>query len=326
MHCPLCKAPDARQLPLRHTDSGTRYTLHECASCLVQFWDPLKNPGALWYENDTRYHGGDDHPLPANWNHKTTLSFLSPKKGTLLDVGCGKGGFLKYAQEKGWDVFGLDFDSKVATLSEALVGKGRVRTADIVAYAKETEHRFDLVTFFDVLEHIDNHHAFMEAVRALLSPEGYIAMSMPCRGMAPWLNPHDLPPRHLTRWNGEALRLFLARQGFSVHLVARVPASINYIVLKLRFRYGARFSFNLAGKVAAREAYTHKEQAIESGEEVRVSARPPRKVRIVLFLARLKDWVLFGIPACVIWLFLLPTERRYTTLFAIARKNSERVS
>lgn len=318
MHCPLCTSSRTTCCEDQHEDSGKKYTLYECSDCLVQFWDPMKNPGSEWYENDTRYHGGDDHPLPANWNHKKTISFFSPQTGALLDVGCGKGGFLNYAQEKGWDVFGIDFDRKVTAVSEALVGKGRVEVDDVVSFAGRTEKTFDLITFFDVLEHIDNHDAFMHAVRALLVPRGHIAMSMPHRGMAPWLNPHDLPPRHLTRWNGAALTQFLAWHGFETVCLVRVPASVGFIVTKLRFRYGARFSFNLVGKVAVREARATNPQ----GETTRVCARPSAKVRAVHALALLKDWVLFGIPALVIWLMLFPTERRYVTLYAIARKDA----
>ena len=37
-------------------------------------------------------------------------------------------------------------------------------------------------------------------------------------------------------------------------------------------------------------------------------------------LAKAKDAVLFGIPALLTWLALLPSEKRYTTLYLIARK------
>lgn len=316
MICSLCKRQSVPLHVLETQRDGTEeYRLYECSSCLVQFWDPLKNPGAEWYENDIRYHGGDDHPLPANENHKTTLAYLAPRIGRLLDVGCGKGGFLKYAQEKGWDVYGLDFDAKVAGLADALVGCGRVAVADIVSYAAKTDKRFDLITFFDVLEHIDNHDEFMAAVRSLLAPGGFIAMSMPCRGLRRFLNPHDLPPRHLTRWSPEALKRFLERQGFSVAVMHRFPASIGFIIIKLRFRFGAYVSFNIVGKAAKRAAA----RDATKGGAASALAAPPYSVRLLHVAARLKDWLLFGIPALMMWLWLLPQSGRYTTLFAIAR-------
>lgn len=64
---------------------------------------------------------------------------LAPK--TLLDVGCGKGGFVEWAKSKEIDAVGMDFASGYGIEGDVL---------DIPFPANS----FDIVTAFDVLEHL----------------------------------------------------------------------------------------------------------------------------------------------------------------------------
>jgi hypothetical protein len=83
------------------------------------------------------------------------------------------------------------------------------------------------------------------------------------------------------------------------------------IVMKLRFKYGARVSFGAVQ--AARKA---------TGGTVASGNKRPLMVRVIHTLAKVKDAVLFGIPALTIFLVMLPTEQRYVDLFAVARKRT----
>jgi hypothetical protein len=169
--------------------------------------------------------------------------------------------------------------------------------------------RFDLITFFDVLEHIDNHNEFMESVHNLLATRGYIAMSMPYRKHAEWLMPLDLPPRHLTRWDRKSLKRFLEARGFKVVYMTRRTEGIWNIVIRLRFKYGKKLSFGAV-------------RAVQKGINDNSAIRGNRTflVQLVHLLAKIKDGIFFGIPAVFIWLAMLLSPRRYVTLYAIAQK------
>lgn len=310
--CPLCGAlapsPDGR----RHSEGGTQYTLYRCESCLVEFWWPLKNPGSAWYSAHERYAGRNADPIwEASWNYKKIISYLAPFCGKVFDVGCGIGTFLGWAAEHGWDCSGIDFDADAIAAAGKRFGLQNLEVSDVATYAAaHPEAKFDLVTFFDVLEHIDNHNEFMDAVRCLLAPGGYIAMSMPYRKHAEWLMPFDLPPAHLTRWDRTSLRRFLEVRGFRVVYMTRRTEGIWNIVIRLRFRYGKRLSFGAVRIV--------REKCNDTGANA--DKRRPALVRVVHVLAKLKDGLLFGIPALVIWIGMLCTPKRYATLYAIARK------
>src|ERR1700691_3479325 len=101
--CPLCRTPSPRSFGRSHEDGGETYSLYQCDTCGVQFWDPMKNPGAEWYSRHERYGNRNSDPVwSANWNHKKTIAYLSGHRGSVLDVGCGIGNFLAIAKDAGW--------------------------------------------------------------------------------------------------------------------------------------------------------------------------------------------------------------------------------
>lgn len=294
-----------------HNDSGIQYKLYECKECGVQFWEPFKNPGAEWYEKDERYATRSIEPdIEFKKNYKEILNFLKTFKGKVLDVGCGTGGFLFWAQKGGWDVYGIDFDKGAVSAAKNILKLENVEVNDVIGYREQNSaKKFDLITFFDVLEHLDNPNEFMDAVKSMLKKGGYVAMNMPYSGMVRWLNPHDLPPRHLTRWDRESLKRFLERHGFKVLYIKRKPASLTHILMKLRFKYGKFFSFNLVRRLKSGEVHKNSDKV-----------HKVKKVYKVLLLARIKDWIIFGIPAIFIWLSIFFSRKRYASLYAIAQK------
>jgi SAM-dependent methyltransferase len=241
-HCPLCLQQAEIVRLDEHVDGSTTYTLYSCPACKGQFWDPLRTPGSEWYEHDERYAGANHNPpREPNWNHRKIISFLAPQHGKVLDVGCGTGNFLSWAKARGWEVHGIDFDRNAVAAATGTFGLPNIEVAtlgEFVAQHASAASTFDLVTFFDVFEHIDNHIEFASQICNLLTPGGYAAMSMPYRGGARWLQPNDLPPRHLTRWDRKSLGDFWKRQGFTVEYVHRTPVNVYYIALKLKSRYG----------------------------------------------------------------------------------------
>jgi 2-polyprenyl-3-methyl-5-hydroxy-6-metoxy-1,4-benzoquinol methylase len=94
---------------------------------------------------------------------------------------------------------------------------------------QHAEERFDVVTFFEVLEHQAAPMEFLQRIRACVRPGGAIALSVPNRER--WLTGPDVldyPPNHFLRWNAAALRKFLSPQGFEVLSLREQPAGIAH--------------------------------------------------------------------------------------------------
>ena len=326
--CPLC-GKTVKQTYLRtHIDPMTNktYDLFQCTHCNVQHWNPMKNPGASWYEKDERYSSRNEDPiLIANEKHTGTIAYCNNiikkenrKNFKIFDIGCGVGNFLAYANKFGYDCTGIDFDRDGIEVGKRVFDLQKLYVDDLQSYKqKNPNQKFDLVTFFDVFEHIEDHNVFTESVKEYLNVGGYISLSTPFRDGALWLIPHDLPPRHLTRWDISSQTRYFEERGFKVVKAVRLPASIQFLTMKLRWKFGKYFNFNLVGKMKkseAKEVYKN-----EQGRDVFVPKKS-FKISLIHALARAKDYILFGIPATCIYIALIPFKMRYTDMYIIAQK------
>jgi SAM-dependent methyltransferase len=86
--------------------------------------------------------------------------------------------------------------------------------------------RFDLITFFQVLEHVPDPLSVMQQAAGVLNPGGYIAVAVPAAAGAyrwcPW-DPHQWPPHHVSHWQladfdnlAKAAKLTVVKQGGDV--------------------------------------------------------------------------------------------------------------
>jgi SAM-dependent methyltransferase len=317
--CRFCET-DQKPIFIRtHTDSGVEYTLHGCTVCKAQWYEPMKNPGATWYEHDERYANRNIDPiLKPNEKHIDTINFFGNKKGRVLDVGCGVGNFLALAKEKGWECWGIDFDQDSIATAKKTFGLEHMEVSDLTTFIQNhPDERFDLVTFFDVFEHIDNHHEFVAQVSSILNPGGYVAMAMPYRNGWKWLMPFDLPPRHLTHWDDTTLSNFWERKGFKTLHVQKFGSALNFLIMKFRWKYGGFARFGLV-KAAKQKAYT------EGMKNPDTMVLPSKKasIKVLHTIAKLKDIVLFGLPALILWVVLRFTDKRHTDMNLIVQKKS----
>lgn len=311
--CPLCESVKTEKTSVVHVVGDTEYSLNACSQCTVQFWTPFVNPGATWYESDERYSDRNQDPiLTPNEKHRGVVAYFGDKAGRVLDVGCGTGNFLVHAESKGWEGWGIDFDADAIASGTSALGLTRLSVANVQEFSAAHQGLlFDLITFFDVIEHLDDHTSFMQEVRELLTEKGHVALSVPYRHCWRWLIPHDLPPRHLTRWDEVSMTRFLERHGFTVTYAKRLPVSFYYLVMKMRFRYGGWASFGLVRKAKLAETLP---TSVSKGKGHQSS-----RVQLIQSLAKTKDMLLFGIPAGILWIGLLFTRARYTDIYVVAQ-------
>ena len=102
------------------------------------------------------------------------LDKVYPRKGTMLDIGCATGTFMKVAKEDGWDVKGIEiskFASEYAKNNEKL----EVMNCDLTDAGFE-DSSFDVVTMWDLIDHCESPAATMREVCRILKPGGLAAM------------------------------------------------------------------------------------------------------------------------------------------------------
>ncbi|MCX5998402.1 MAG: class I SAM-dependent methyltransferase, partial [Chloroflexi bacterium] len=100
------------------------------------------------------------------------------RRGLLLDVGCAEGALLTWADKRGYQAFGLD-------LSDLAVGiaKRRLITSDVIQGDVRSlplkDNCLDIVTCFDVLEHLEDPPDGLRQVARSLKPGGLFVASVP---------------------------------------------------------------------------------------------------------------------------------------------------
>ena len=111
--CPACGKHFGQAVGERHG----KYDLFVCSACDLYYWLPLEMPDASWYEQ--MYGGRDKKLLPLEPGHRYFLGDpLAPKRGELLDIGCGTGNFLSAARETGYEVTGIELDREAAAFAK----------------------------------------------------------------------------------------------------------------------------------------------------------------------------------------------------------------
>ena len=307
--CGICKQSAGFLL----RENFKEYSLWHCPRCDGQFWFPMQNPGAQWYAHDDRYAFRNRNPLRSpERTHRAFLADRPAAGGRLLDVGTGTGNFLVAARAAGYRAVGTDFDLDAVKTATEQFGLS-VYPLDLAGVtARFGKESFDVITLFEVLEHLEAPRTFLDEVGALLAPGGYLAITVPYRGCPAFLKPHDLPPRHLTRWNETAMENLLTAAGFSMIRLRRIPLPFSYLITKFHFWTKGFFSFGAV-------------QRFSRGAQTPGQRGAPREKTIATMqlLARIKDYALFTIPAALLYGGLLLLGRRHLGLYALARRYPE---
>ena len=136
--------------------------------------------------------------------------------GDALDVGCGTGEFLLALRDRGWSVLGQEVNANAAGI--AIEAGLDVRTCSLDRCGFEAES-FDLVTLWDVVEHLPDPVSTLREIRRILRPGGLLVLSTPdlksldSRLFAGWWHGLEIP-RHLVLFGPETMRQALQRAGF----------------------------------------------------------------------------------------------------------------
>jgi len=274
-------------------------------------------PDARWYEQ--MYGGRDETLLPLEPGHKYFLAdAFGPRGGELLDIGCGTGNFLAAARDAGYGVTGIELDRNAARFARERLGLQRVFPLTISEFAeRHAEERFDVVTFFEVLEHQAAPVEFLQKVRACVRPGGAIALSVPNRER--WLTGPDVldyPPNHFLRWNAAALRKFLKAQSFEVLTIREQPAGIAHTAQMINMALRTGMS-QAAGEAAT--SFRDVMQMPPDQAEVILRAKPTTRQRAMEILGRIKYAACFPL-AVAAYPYVQMRGFKGTYLYCLARK------
>ena len=171
--CPLCRVAPR---PFGVDFQGLH--LARCAVCGLRFQSPRPVFDDLVRAvYGPAYHPPGEHVINAvrRWQFERQMRWLDHAAGRrLLDVGCGSGAFLRFAQARGWAAEGTDVVvTPAAAATGARLWRGRLPS---IAFGGR---RYDAVRFNHVLEHTQDPLAELRAARAVLAPGGVLHVGVP---------------------------------------------------------------------------------------------------------------------------------------------------
>lgn len=104
---------------------------------------------------------------------------ISEKKA--LDIGCGGGLFLSKLKAEGAEVTGVELSDTRAYYSKTKHGFEVIKRTIEDPYWSTFQGSFDIVTLWDVIEHVNYPLATLQAATSLLKPGGVLLIDTPCR-------------------------------------------------------------------------------------------------------------------------------------------------
>lgn len=216
-NCLLCSSENLKELPLY----GRNY-LVKCKNCGFVFSKKIPSEEEIikCYESYNR----EDYLSPVTIKRYNELldKFEKYRKfNKILDIGCGIGYFLEEAKKRNWNVYGTEFTDKAINICKAKginVQKGEL---DPLNYKPES---FDVITSFEVIEHIYTPVREVKNIYSLLRKGGIFYITTPnFNSISRYILKKDWNiigyPEHLCYYTPKTILYLLKKNGFKkLHL------------------------------------------------------------------------------------------------------------
>ena len=162
--CPACAATVASTMDL------VNFTLYGCGDCGCWWSDALRRQATTSFTPE-KYFSQPDGDRP-RW--QDLLRRLPGLPRSVLDVGCGNGAFLQFLGEAApvARLAGIELDSGRAREARERKPTAEIHESDALAAVAAGADPFDLITLWDVFEHVPDPAALLQSLATRLVPEG----------------------------------------------------------------------------------------------------------------------------------------------------------
>ncbi|MEK6781074.1 MAG: class I SAM-dependent methyltransferase [Bacteroidota bacterium] len=241
--CPICKGSnfEAFHRCIDFTASKEEFAIVKCTSCNLLITSPRPDSNAIgkYYESeDYISHSNSSKSLTDNV-YKTVRSFTlrwklnlvesEKPKGCILDYGCGTGEFLSTCIKYNWDAYGVEPSDQARRKAIQLTSLPITKSLNQL-----TNKKFDIITLWHVLEHIDNLNEKISELKSRLTENGTIFIAVPnCKSLdariykTQWAA-YDVP-RHLWHFSKENIKNLLASHGLQLTNIIPMKQDSYYI-------------------------------------------------------------------------------------------------
>lgn len=241
--CPICGQAGAQEWlrgPDRFHGRQEKYALVRCPACSLVWLSNPPKPSEMHLHYTDAYHrlisaGGENSPV--RWRLRKEALAPYKQSGALLDLGCSSGSFLEFMRSESWKLYGIEMSAEGAKTAEER-SKAQVFVGSVLD-APFPRESFDVITCFDVLEHLYEPRQVMARVADWLKPGGIFYVLVPnvdsaeARVFGSYWHGLELP-RHLFHYSPASLKFLGESAGLrEVSLETRrnpaVGTSLRYV-------------------------------------------------------------------------------------------------
>ncbi|MEM8530593.1 MAG: class I SAM-dependent methyltransferase [Chloroflexota bacterium] len=172
------------------------------------FWEPIET---------------DPHPIrrwfrKRHFNYRRRIVYQAqPAGGTLLDIGCATGGFVKETcRNPNWQGAGVDINTRALQIARQQGVAALCNDTNLLGFPSES---FDVVTLWEVIEHLPDPRQTLIEIHRVLKPGGRLILSTPNGASWPAHLLHKYwcsweVPRHLQVFTPTTLAHLFQETGF----------------------------------------------------------------------------------------------------------------
>ena len=268
------------------------YAVRRCSACGLGWVSPRLDVAGLQgiYKSDSYWRSpspktqgyGDyrsDEQLYLD-TFRNRLRFVlrdGPRSGRALDVGCAAGFCMAAMRELGFETHGLEISEAIGSHAREHFGFDTVHIGTLEA-SPYPDSSFDLITMWDVVEHVPEPVALLRRARELVRPDGLLVIETQDidSRFAQTLGPrwhHYKHAEHIYHFNPSTVRTLLAQAGFRVtKLTHRLGG--KYVSLQFIAERAARLHPSLTKVLLPLARFEHARVYLNFMDEMIVLARP----------------------------------------------------
>lgn len=232
--CPVCGSADQRHL---FNKGGGSHVL--CNACSMVYLAPVFTDDALFdfytnnntIQSDVVSNEGNFYSRIYSKGLRTIERHVTGR--TILDIGCSSGVFLDIARAAGWETCGIELNQAEAAISARKHTVHQMRLEDL-----PEDLLFDAITMWDVIEHIKDGAALLQAIQKHLKTDGMFFLQTPssdslaARVMQEKCNIYD-GIEHVNIYNPRTIRLLAGNNAMTVKhmetVISEIPILVNYL-------------------------------------------------------------------------------------------------
>jgi len=243
--CYLCKSIDILECPGSVRDNKELKIL-ECNDCGLVFISSFEHIKEAFYEDSSMHEKCalevETWLKETDWDDERRFQFLKSLivNKTVLDFGCGPGGFILKARKLAKFIHGVELERR-------LYNHYKTNNLKVVQDLSELSDNetYNVITLFQVLEHISDPISKLIQIKSLLSKNGQIIIEVPNADDALLTLYGNEPFSHFTYWS---CHLFLFTAMTLGMIAKKAGLKINYIRQVQRYSLSNHLHWLAKGK------------------------------------------------------------------------------